>query len=523
MIYKRLFPILIFLAVTVLMTAAARADGNGSLRLGYTLLDEEGNLGVNYETYNLYEGPSLSLDNFRYWSENGLNLSADLKNLTLNNRDLNAALYKPGLFAVSLNNHQYRRIYSFDGDKFTRRRSTGGQGHFYPVRNIKIFAGYNQSDKHGESQYPTRPYGDIIPAATDYTRTSFHAGAQAMYRGGNLRLEYRRHDFTDNTASADDREAETFSANIFMPVPKYEKLVVSGGYRHRQDLHEKSTIEMVTNQGWAAAKIYLPRNFTAEYRFMAARTDHDREEVEIDNYVNTATVGKSWPSHGGLRVGYENRVKDEILKRTTSSGFLFSGWFKYQNRLLLRARITTREKEVTEGATLLGDEGFTRHRISGRYTFAEWGNLALIYQGKFRTSDDIDARVDYNALTARVDLDREAWGRLELSYSYYTGEYDHRSGSEYSNFEFGDHVVTGTVYPVAYRKLQLSGGVSYFRSRQDLDTEKIGGHIGAAYPFYENYLVEARYSVFNYDDFHVIDEYYTGNIVEIYLIKNFSL
>ena len=49
------------------LTTTIRAvnEGTGKVKLGYTFVDEEGNLGVNQETYNQYEGTAVSLMDWR--------------------------------------------------------------------------------------------------------------------------------------------------------------------------------------------------------------------------------------------------------------------------------------------------------------------------------------------------------------------------------------------------------------------------------------------------------------------------
>ncbi len=502
--------------------SAIAAEGGGRVRLGYVITDEEGNLGVNSETYNLYEGPSISLENFQYITDYGLNVSANLKRITLNNRHLTASVSKPRHFGLTVTNQQYRRIYSFDGDKFTRRRTTGGQVYYYPIREVKLYGGYSQTDKHGESEYPLTPFGERLFSSTDYSHISFNVGGKAVFKQGSLDFEYRRYDFTDDIRDAGDRDGQQVRASAFAPIPGYDSVVLSGGYQFRRDRHETTDIKLETNTGWAAARAHLPAAFVAEYRFVAARSEHTERDVEIDHFINTATVSRTWRKYGGLRVGYENRVRDEIFNRTSSDGLLFSGWFHY-DRLTLRARLALREEEVTDGATLVGEEELTRHQVSARYDIAEWGDVSLSWLGRIKTNEDIDTRVDYDAITAETNLYREAYGKLSLTYSYYRGEYRDRESVASETYEFASHVISGYIHPIEYRKTQVWGGMTYYRSERDSDIEKIAGQVGARYTFPQDYQLEVRYTVVNYDDFMVLDQYYTGNIVNVYVIKSFEL
>lgn len=510
-------------AFFLLAADATGADNGGRIRLGYIITDDDGNLGINHETYNLYEGPSVSLEEFRYLWENGLNLSANLKNITLNNRHLSASLYKPGFFGVSLLNHQYRRIYSFDGDRFTRRNTHAGQAYAYPFKYLKLYGGFSHTDRHGKSRFVFSPYGETAESETDYTHTSFSVGATGTYAGRSLDLEYRQYTFTEDRDAAAEREGRHIRINGFAPVPKYEWITLSGGYLYRQREHEGSEVDLTINTGWAATRLYLPKDVIVEYRFLASRADHTENPVEIDNFVNTASLSRIWPKYGGLRVGYEYRVSDDIYNRTRSNGFLLSGWYRYLDRLTVRARLALREKQVTRGATLVGDEDINRHQITASYRITDWGDVAVAWQGKSKMNDDIDTRADYNVFSVGTGLMRSEYGRLSLSYSYYVGNYENRGLSNPEEYEFSDHVLTGSVFPIEYRSVQVWAGATYYRTRRDSDIEKIGGHLGARYTLRQGYQLEAQYQVFNYDNFVAIDQYYTGNIVNVYLIRSFEL
>jgi hypothetical protein len=472
----------------------------------------------------LYEGLALSLDNFHYLTRSGIDFLADFKNITLNNRDLRAAISKPGEFSFSLKNQRYRRINSVDGDKFTRRRTTGGEAHVFVTRHVKLFAGFSLTEKHGDSLSLISPDGDSIVCSTDYSHSALTIGGQVFYPQGSFTARYQAsRDFSDNVDIDDSRNAKNLDVSAFAPLPKYNRIVLSGGYHYRQDSHARSSTELATDQGWAAARAQLPYNLTAEYRFTAARSDRSRQPTTIDNYINTASLGRQWPRHGGIRVGYENRICDDIMNRTMAQAVLLSGWFRYEEKLLIRGGVTIRDKDVKEGITLVGEEQLTRYQLSARYHVAGWGDLSGSYRGRVRTRDDIETRAEYNTFSTELALHREAYGRLTVTYAYYAGSYENRSTGVSTDFRFNNHVITGMITPRDYRKVQLSFGGTYYRSRRDLDTEKFGLQIQGRYALPDKYEVEVSYRALNFDDFLATDRYYTGNIVDLYLIKGFDL
>ena len=81
-----------------------------------------------------------------------------------------------------------------------------------------------------------------------------------------------------------------------------------------------------------------------------------------------------------------------------------SGWYVFKDRLTARARITHRDKDVTTGATLMGDEDLTRHLLGLTYSLGDRGSVSLKWKGRVLKNDDIGSTADYNSLASRVSL-----------------------------------------------------------------------------------------------------------------------
>ena len=82
---------------------------------------------------------------------------------------------------------------------------------------------------------------------------------------------------------------------------------------------------------------------------------------------------------------------------------------------------------LTSGTTLVGDEDVTRHLVKAAYHDTAWGSISGQWQGRVRKNDDIDTKVDYSTLTSSLMLQRSQYGHLNMTYSYYTGQYENRS------------------------------------------------------------------------------------------------
>jgi hypothetical protein len=183
-----------------------------------------------------------------------------------------------------------------------------------------------------------------------------------------------------------------------------------------------------------------------------------------------------------------------------------------------KAAISTRKADVTDGITLLGDESRTNHAITARYSDEKWGDLSARWENHIRKNDDINSRTDYDVLSAELNLSCPQKGRLTATYSYYVGTYKNQSDA--TSYEFADHVITGHVYPIEWRKVTVDFGGTWYKSTRDQDMEKLSGDAGVAYKLTPTLQIEGRYRVFNFDNFLITNEYYTANIVEFRLIKD---
>ncbi len=508
------------LTMIIAVGTVVGSEGSGSITLGYNILDEEGNKGVNQQTYNEYEGFAVSFNNWQYSFDNGVKFTANLLNTTLNNRNIRASLYKAGKFSLSGFNNQYRRTYDFDGYNFTRRRSSGGKASYQINKYVKLFGGYNTTNKHGDQVNYFSFINDTLFSSTDYTHGSFNAGVQVYDKYGNFRAEYQNSNFNDNTSSDRDRESDNLNLTASTMFPGYNQIILAGGYHHRSDKYSFNGIELKTNQGWGAVKFYLPENFVFDYRILFARTLQTESDLETDNAINTLSLSKNWISKGGLRVGFENRIADDLVNRSQSNGLLFNGWFKFNTKLTSKAMFSLRNKEIVTGTTLIGDENYTRYKISSKFT-DQWGTISLQWQGRERENKDFNTSLDYNALSTELLLRNKKFGKVIFNYTYNIGEFENRDQNV--NYEFTDHVLSGSLYPLDYKQFSFVIGGTYYRSQRDLDIEKISLNFAVGYSFLKDHQIELKYNVHHYDDLLHNKSYYTANIFELNLIKDLTI
>lgn len=494
---------------------------SGQLSVGYVFTDEEGDLSLNQPTFNTYEGAAFSLRQFRLDLQKGMYVFGDLKNFTLNNRNLRAGVSKPGLFLVSLDSKQYRRIYSADGSAATQRAVSGGNAWFQPHRNVKVFGGYSQTYRRG-SFVELYEIGGPPPArAVDFKNNWYNAGVVISERLRSLELEFKGQSYTDQLGIADDYTTQRYRVSGRSAVPRYEWLWANAGYelynRQRQTLGDS----IQTKLGWGGLRANFKEGWTARYSFLWDRTRATSEPVASDNIVNSFAAEKTFAQKGGLGAGYRYLLKDDVFHELKGNSMFASGWYRPMNKLDVRADVGTSSLDDKQGSTVGGDEDFTKFRVAATFHDTP-GRLRIKYENRQHNRDEIGSTIDYDRLGADLQLTRQQYGTLTVSYNNIQGDYV----DPYNSFHLDDHLLDGLLESATWHNAQALFGGTYLRSRNDLDTERFSVKAGGRYTFARRYTLEAIYTAHNFDDFldannpGLYTRYYTANIVEVNLITD---
>ena len=519
---KKIFVLFPLITLLILSSSALLAnEGELKIKLGGVIIDDQDNQGVNHETYNTYEGFGLSLYDFRYETNDGFGFSADLYNVTLNNRNLRFSAYKPGLVKISIYNNQYRRTYDPDGVNFTRREASGVKGTIQPIRNLKIFGGFDYTDKNGKSYNVYHPVADTVELSTDYTQYSYNFGASGFCPFGNLTFEYKSFIFQDDLDFSNDRKADQFKVSLFSTFPNYDPLKFSFGYFSRKEKLDDYTTELKTDIIWGATKLYFKDGLMADYRLVLAQSDHTGNDLKTDNNRHSFSVTKAWKGAGGLGIGYKLGSSDNSIDKTTTKGFLFNGWYNLQQKWYFKGKYSVVNKEVDDGTTLLGHEDRSRHFLSVKYADKNWGSLKGKVEKRIKEYEELNSKVDYTSASVGLLLKKANIGKLSLSGTYYLGQFENQS--TVVNYEFSDHLLSVYIYPHIGGKFDVWTGATYYRSRRDIDLEKFNFTFGVSWEFTPAHHLKAKYKAYTYDDLMITSGTYTANILEFNCIRDLKL
>jgi len=516
--------LILALVVAAVGTAvASAAEYSGVARLGWVFLDEEGNQAVNAPTYNLYEGGALSLEKLNYRFDNGVRAFGDLRNITLNNRNLKAGVTKNGLFGVTVTNNQFRRVYTFGGDKYTRRHQTNAQVWFRPLDFVRLYGGFGYHGKSGRTVDLFEPETGDAFNEVDFGHTFYNAGLTLSKERRYAQVDYRGSQFSDNLTDDNDRGTRRLRIAARTPMPRYDFVTLDGGFQHYTYKMSNRGDTLTANTVWGGAQALLRGGFSVRYSFIWDRARNSADLAATDNITHAVYLGKTWMRRGGLTAGYRHKINDDLLTAVDADGYFFSGWFSMIPNLTLKAGYGTENSEVNDGQTLTGDIEYSRFWCSARYALPrDLGYARVKFEDKCREHKDIGAKADFTRFGAELSLDRERYGTLTLSYAYLDGVYTNVE----DDFGFHEHVIDGDVQSREYRNLHGGVGLTYMHSYRDLDIESFAVRFNAEYRFLPKTSLEVKYTAFNYDDFDdamhsVYTEYYTANVVEVNLIREF--
>lgn len=519
--------IIVLVAVFMLGSAGivTASQLGGVTKISYLYLDEDGNRGVNQSTFNVYEGFGLSLEKLSYVTANGTRFYGNLKDITLNNRNMVASVTRSGLFGLTLSNNQYRRTYTFDGDVFTRRNHTNGQVWVQAQKNVRLFGGYGYTDRHGQVKDLFARTNTTGLHEVDYTNQYYNGGVRLKFGQRLVNFDYRGNNFNDDLDTTNDRKSRRIRiAGISpLPIPSHipVRVLLNGGYQYYQNKLTNRSDTLTAYTTWGGLKVYSSDGYSLKYTFIWDRAARSGDLTATDNISNAVYLGKTWRRQGGLTVGYRSRTKDDVWDKLATKSFFVSGWKRISQAMMVRAGLGSQRKDVDAGNTLTGDRDYTNYWTTLRYQFDTGPTIRVRFEDKQIDNDDIGSSVEFTRISTEVTLDLKAYGDFRGSYDYSSGKYENWDGE----FKYDDHALNGDVTSREYKDVILAVGGTYRKSKNDLDVESFSLRLKGTYAFLGDHLLEVKYSAYNFDDLANIaplyTQYYTANIVQVSVAKQF--
>ena len=511
----------LILTMSILLAFSAAGFGDTGVfdvNLGYTYIDEDGNLASNQSSYNYYDGLGVSLEKARFIFDNGIILNSNLRNVNLDNRNLYFNVTKPGLFGADVTTNKYRRYYNFEGTDYTKRDLTAAKVWINPVKYVKLFAGGNFNNLSGKIDNLYETSFLTIPRDVDYSRNKFSFGGSFKYQQRVFRAEYGTAKFEDDINNANNQKRNLVRLLAMTPAPRYEWLILSGAFQRFETKYTNKDLKITSTYWKGSALAYLNKYFTLNYVAFFNRAGSDEAPVKTDNLAHMAYLSYALQHRWGATIGYQYHTKDDFYASVKSNAVYFDFWTSVHERLELKAVFGYRAEDVDDGSRLIGDETRNNFDVSAKYKFNSIGYLKAGFASKQRKFDQLGSEIQYTRWSADGGLSVMKYGSLNAGYSFTDGDFDNID----QQFEYKQHQVNGGISINEYKNVTLGFMLIYYRTRRDLDIEGSDLRFTGAYHFKGNQRLEVTYNVFNFDDYMFLDQYYTGNIVEINIIKTFK-
>lgn len=510
--------VLVTLVVVLAASTPSAGTLNGTIKLGGVILDETGDLSALQETYNVYEGFSVSqvrLDGL--WNARNYVL-LDLQDLNRDSRKGEFLYRRPGMLKLTAGYDQHRQVFSPDGGVDSKRKDLRAGAELTPVRWLSLSGGFNSITRDGDRL--SYPLGTTSVLGTSYDNSlktgQVTAEVRKDRRGGAV--SFRLSDYSDELNGAADRTGRVVSGRLYAPMPFYDKWtnLLRAAYGVRR--LSQSDLEYTLANFQYTGILEPVADFQFRYRFDANRIDDHSTELMTDRYQND--VDATWRhAYGRVSAGVGYEMNDDDRTLTTYRSWNAGTEFHYLKVFNASLDYADRVKKDQEELTLLKDVEASQVRAKLQLRPLDDLSFGGDYAKREREFPDIDVETDGQMAGAFGRYARAGWGALAGNYSYSNDEYTDRAG----RFEVRSHIVTGRVEIERIPKLRLATGVTYLDIGKDLDIEKSMVFAEGAYSLPGGYRVEVKYNAYNYDDYILLDRYYTANVVQFNLAYDFHL
>ena len=507
-------------AVVVTLAASPPWAGtlDGTVKLGSVILDEEGDRSAVQETYDVYDGFAVSQIRLNGTLNPRDYFTLDLRDINLDSRQGDFIFRRPGTFKLTAGYDQNRQVFDPDRAVDSERKDWRVGAQLTPGRWFNLSGSFGYLMRKGD-RLPVPPAtASVLGTGYDHSLMTGQLTAESHRDRRGLAFSYRISDYTDELNANADRTGQVVSARLYAPSPFYDRWthLLRGAYGERTlangDLDTK-----LANFQYTGVLDPVDR-FQLKYNFDANRIDNESTGLKTDRFQNHLDATYAY-RYGRLTAGYGYEMNDDDRTLTSYSSWRGGAAFRYDKHVSAKVDYAGRVKKDQEELTLLKDVEASRIRGSLQLQPIDGIVVGGGYSKREREMPDIRVEADGEVTSAFARYEYKGWGSLSADYSYSTDAYRDLSG----RFDASSHIVTGRAEFGRIRNLRLAGGGTYMDIGKGLDIEKSMVFAEGAYRVLKDYRLEVRYNMYNYDDYILLNRYYTANVVRINLAYDLHL
>lgn len=510
------------IGLTLIVTLAASAHSAGTLdgtvKLGGIIMNQTGDRTTVQETYDIHDGFSLAQISLNGTFDPRHYFALNLRDINLDSRQGDFVYRLPGTFKLTAGFDQHRQIFSPEGRVNSGRKDWKTAAQFTATPWLGLSGGFNYLTRDGDRlPFPAGTLGVLGNRYDNALKSGeFTAEVHKDRRGGAI--TYRASAFTDALDPAADRTGRVVSARLYTPCMFYNKWthLVRAAYGTRS-LTERDLEYTLANFQYTG--VVQPADaFRFRYSFDANRIDDQSTRLVTDRIQNDFDA--TWLyQYGQVSGGYGYETNDDDRTLTSYQNWRVGTAFRYGKVVNARVDYASRVKQDQEELTLLKDVEASQVRAKLQVQPRDDVVLGGGYSKRERELPDLGVTVDGEVANAFGRYEVKAWGALSGDYSFSNDDYLDLAGG----FHTESHFATGRVEFERIKDLRLAGGVTYLNVDGDLDIEKSIVFLEGAYTLSNDYSIELKYNAFNYDDYILLDRYYTANVLRINVGYNLHL
>lgn len=510
----------IALSLVITLAAATPSAGalDGTVKLGGIIMNQTGDPSTVQETYNIHDGFSLAQISLNGTLNPRHYFALNLRDINLDARQGDFVYRLPGTFKLTAGFDQHRQVFSTDGRVNSVRKDWKTGAQFTPVPWLGLSGGFNVQTRDGD-RLPF-PSGTLNVLGSRYDNAlkngEFTADVHRGRRG--IAVGFRASSFTDQLDPAADRTGQVVSARLYSPCIFYDKWthLLRAAYGNRR--LSNADLEYTLSSFQYTGVIQPVEAIRFRYNFDANRIDDQSTRLMTDRFQNDFDATYLY-RYGQVSGGYGYETNDDDRTLTSYHNWRVGTAFRHGKLVSAKVDYASRVRKDQEELTLLKDVEASQVRAKLQVQPREDVVLGGGYSRRERELPDLGVTVDGELASAFGRYDLKGWGALSADYSFSTDDYLDLAGGFHTESQF----VTGRVEFERVRNLRLAGGATWMDVGGDLDIEKAIVFVEGIYTLANDYSIELKYNAFNYDDYILLDRYYTANVLRINLGYNLHL